>query len=283
VFFSLLTVAMCSTEFCAECQTAWHTGKSCEAFKMETSGDKQLLKLARRKRWRKCPNCKSMIEKQFGDCNFVTCRCSSKFCFRCGVEYKSVVATANNHHGKAGCDCGLWTNEVEDLESSDSDENDEEVKDILASANPRPGAAAHFPARDVSLAGEGPNVVVNRRAELMRCLHPQQQKNDRMPMPSFYDPVPAAQEQAPGLKVDVDKLIMDVNSRIRTLPYRILGDLTENRCPYGICGLVFVNSRSLSEHLAATNAHDVYICCGRPFDSERSLQQHRTDSSRQHY
>lgn len=51
-------------------------------------------------------------------------------------------------------------------------------------------------------------------------------------------------------------------------------------CPYGGCRRAFVRPADLATHLAVTTAHQVLLCCGRPFTSIAALAAHLWDSRR---
>eukprot|EP00898_Chlorokybus_atmophyticus_P000828 jgi/Chlat1/1746/Chrsp13S02169 len=89
----------CHRPFCATCRTAWHTGYSCEEYQalpdhLRTAEDLQMLRLAQQKLWRRCPNCKHMVERNPVGCNFMMCRCKSAFCYQ--------VIEDGDHHDDVG-------------------------------------------------------------------------------------------------------------------------------------------------------------------------------------
>ncbi|KAM2621518.1 hypothetical protein TB2_026259 [Malus domestica] len=77
----------CKREFCAKCKVPWHTEFDCANFqKLEKGGeDKMLEELAKKKRWRRCPNCKYYVERKSG-CSYMKCRCQYIFCYKCGAK-----------------------------------------------------------------------------------------------------------------------------------------------------------------------------------------------------
>lgn len=82
----------CNRLFCAQCNVPWHSGFSCKQFgkkrgkTREVDGISALEKIAKKKKWRKCPGCEIFVEKTEG-CLQMTCRCSFKFCYRCGATW----------------------------------------------------------------------------------------------------------------------------------------------------------------------------------------------------
>ncbi|XP_031267511.1 probable E3 ubiquitin-protein ligase RNF217 isoform X3 [Pistacia vera] len=88
----------CRRKFCAQCKVPWHAGIECREFqelnKDERSGeDIKLMKLALKKKWKRCPYCKYFVEKKSG-CMHMKCRCGHAFCYNCGEPY---TLTSNGH------------------------------------------------------------------------------------------------------------------------------------------------------------------------------------------
>jgi len=82
----------CKYEFCFQCSEPWHQDFSCEQYqdwKAENGMvDKKFSKWAK-DNTKKCPNCKSLIEKMSG-CNHMTCyKCKYEFCWLCNGKYSS--------------------------------------------------------------------------------------------------------------------------------------------------------------------------------------------------
>uniref|UniRef100_A0A0A9ELG3 IBR domain-containing protein n=1 Tax=Arundo donax TaxID=35708 RepID=A0A0A9ELG3_ARUDO len=42
--------------------------------------------MAKGKKWRRCPRCKYLVDKQEG-CVHITCRCGFEFCYGCGEQW----------------------------------------------------------------------------------------------------------------------------------------------------------------------------------------------------
>ncbi|MBA0597701.1 hypothetical protein Gorai_007500, partial [Gossypium raimondii] len=78
---------LCKRVFCVQCKVAWHSGADCIKFqKLKNLGsDAMLVDLAKRKKWRQCPNCSIYVEKSAGCC-YVKCRCGNAFCYNCGAK-----------------------------------------------------------------------------------------------------------------------------------------------------------------------------------------------------
>eukprot|EP01135_Chromosphaera_perkinsii_P005351 Nk52_evm32s343 gene=Nk52_evmTU32s343 len=83
----------CACELCFRCQGQWHEKGSCEKaqkkrLKKEQENGKSEWRFSMwaRKKTRKCPQCRTVIEKlQDGSCNHMTCGvCKTEFCWLCG-------------------------------------------------------------------------------------------------------------------------------------------------------------------------------------------------------
>ncbi|XP_031267489.1 probable E3 ubiquitin-protein ligase RNF217 isoform X2 [Pistacia vera] len=79
----------CYRLFCAQCKVPWHAGISCAEFKKlnkneSSSEDMMLIKLAEKKKWKRCPHCRYYVSKKDG-CNNMKCRCGHSFCYNCGT------------------------------------------------------------------------------------------------------------------------------------------------------------------------------------------------------
>ncbi|KVI07707.1 Zinc finger, C6HC-type [Cynara cardunculus var. scolymus] len=59
----------CNRLFCASCNVVWHSGFDCNEFRGLKKGEKdpedlKLMDLAKRKKWKRCPNCKDLRERK---------------------------------------------------------------------------------------------------------------------------------------------------------------------------------------------------------------------------
>nr|XP_033509831.1 probable E3 ubiquitin-protein ligase RNF217 [Nicotiana tomentosiformis] len=81
----------CKRLFCAKCKVAWHLGIMCEEFQKSNKDEKekeeiQLMKLAKHRKWQRCPSCRIYVARNKG-CNNMKCRCGCDFCYKCGAAY----------------------------------------------------------------------------------------------------------------------------------------------------------------------------------------------------
>eukprot|EP00123_Amoebidium_parasiticum_P013176 comp21811_c0_seq1/m.31060 comp21811_c0_seq1/g.31060 ORF comp21811_c0_seq1/g.31060 comp21811_c0_seq1/m.31060 type:complete len:447 (-) comp21811_c0_seq1:911-2251(-) len=115
---SKVTCDKCRLDFCFECGTAWHEGMTCEESersRMGKKGGKGGSDEKRFARWvqkhtRKCPTCKSVIEKVAdGSCNHMICSCChTEFCWLCGQKIPPEGHfEANNFRGCPGMQYGV--------------------------------------------------------------------------------------------------------------------------------------------------------------------------------
>ncbi|XXG81601.1 hypothetical protein AAC387_Pa09g2193 [Persea americana] len=80
----------CSRLFWAHCKVPWHSGIGCEEFQKLKVDDREredimVVKLAKKKKWQKCPRCGFIVERIEG-CNTMKCRCNYRFCYSCGAQ-----------------------------------------------------------------------------------------------------------------------------------------------------------------------------------------------------
>ncbi|CAN6913242.1 unnamed protein product [Brassica oleracea] len=114
---------LCERFVCVDCGVPWHDSMSCEEFQIlpvdeRYPDDITLHRLARYKRWKRCQQCRIMIELAQG-CNHMTCRCGHEFCYCCGAEYRE---------GQQTCTCAFWDDEGEDEENSESGNTIQELE-----------------------------------------------------------------------------------------------------------------------------------------------------------
>ncbi|RKP10774.1 hypothetical protein THASP1DRAFT_27429 [Thamnocephalis sphaerospora] len=71
----------CTTSICVECRVAFHNGYTCAEYaKIQAAKgdeDEQVLRLAGVKKWRRCPECHTLVELYYG-CNHITCACKAE-------------------------------------------------------------------------------------------------------------------------------------------------------------------------------------------------------------
>lgn len=96
----------CERFICVDCGVPWHSSMSCEEYQNlpleeRDAGDITLHRLAQNQRWRRCQQCRRMIELTQG-CYHMTCWCRHEFCYSCGAEYRD---------GQQTCQCAFWDEE----------------------------------------------------------------------------------------------------------------------------------------------------------------------------
>ncbi|KAF7840451.1 putative E3 ubiquitin-protein ligase RNF217 [Senna tora] len=80
----------CGRDICVNCKAPWHIGFECVRFeRLKHNEEALMMDLAKRSKWRRCPNCKHYVEKRNG-CDFIKCRCKHLFCYKCG---QSIIKT----------------------------------------------------------------------------------------------------------------------------------------------------------------------------------------------
>ncbi|KAF5564116.1 arylsulfatase [Fusarium phyllophilum] len=82
----------CEKRTCLNCLSEAHEG-TCT----DDPESQRVIRLAEEKGWRRCEQCKNMVELDHG-CFHISCRCSYQFCYRCDEKWKT-------------CDCPQWDEE----------------------------------------------------------------------------------------------------------------------------------------------------------------------------
>ncbi|GLT59929.1 hypothetical protein SLA2020_327220 [Shorea laevis] len=112
---------VCQRFICVECGVPWHSSMSCEEFQSlpleeRDAADITLHRLAQNNRWRRCQQCRRMIELTQG-CYHMTCWCGHEFCYSCGAEYRDSQQT---------CQCAFWdADNSEDLVNQSVQESEQ--------------------------------------------------------------------------------------------------------------------------------------------------------------
>ncbi|KAE9597323.1 hypothetical protein Lal_00007900 [Lupinus albus] len=103
---SCVECPVCQRFICVDCKVPWHSSMSCEEFQNLPEEEKDatditLHHLAQSKRWKRCQQCRRMIELSHG-CYHMTCWCGHEFCYSCGAQYRD---------GQQTCHCAFWDEE----------------------------------------------------------------------------------------------------------------------------------------------------------------------------
>ena len=93
----LFMCSCCGLHICTKCHVQYHDGLSCAMAKAAKEGDKELEEwLSKSSDRKRCPECKSPIERN-GGCNHITCRnCHKHICWKC-LEYFSTDHECYRH------------------------------------------------------------------------------------------------------------------------------------------------------------------------------------------
>ncbi|KAL3851575.1 hypothetical protein ACJIZ3_013457 [Penstemon smallii] len=111
---SCVECSVCERFICVDCGVPWHSSMTCEEyrnlpFEERDASDLNMNRVAQNKRWRRCQQCRRMIELTHG-CYHMTCWCGHEFCYSCGLEYRDSEQT---------CQCALWDEDyTEELAST---------------------------------------------------------------------------------------------------------------------------------------------------------------------
>ncbi|XP_077253367.1 RING/U-box superfamily protein [Tasmannia lanceolata] len=111
----------CQRFICIDCGVPWHSSMSCEEYQNlpieeREDGDITLHRLAQNQKWRRCQQCRRMIELTQG-CYHMTCWCGHEFCYSCGAEYRDGLQT---------CQCAFWDDDNFENSATSSPRQDTE-------------------------------------------------------------------------------------------------------------------------------------------------------------
>ncbi|KAF8412724.1 hypothetical protein HHK36_000693 [Tetracentron sinense] len=103
---SCVECPVCQRFICVDCGIPWHSSMSCEEYQNLPMEERDALhitlhRLEQNKRWRRCHQCRRMIELTQG-CYHMTCWCGHEFCYSCGADYRDKQQT---------CQCSFWDEE----------------------------------------------------------------------------------------------------------------------------------------------------------------------------
>lgn len=79
------TCPKCYAETCKHCRLASHPHQLCT----KDENVAMLLAMAKRRGWKRCPVCGSMVELTEG-CHIIKCKCAWSFCYRCGANNQTL-------------------------------------------------------------------------------------------------------------------------------------------------------------------------------------------------
>ena len=119
----------CGQASCIDCKSSRsrHTEAKCPDFI-----DKEDRDLVNEKKWKQCPGCKNLVEREDG-CNHMTCGCGTEFCYECGIEFADDNSCGCNtlpddegwHHPVAEDDDRDFDIDGNPIETSDVEDSDE--------------------------------------------------------------------------------------------------------------------------------------------------------------
>ncbi|KAL8513047.1 hypothetical protein ACS0TY_019290 [Phlomoides rotata] len=100
---SCVECPLCQRFVCVDCGVPWHSSMTCDEYQNipleeRDASDLTLHRLAQNKRWKRCQQCRRMIELTHG-CDHITCWCGHEFCYSCGASYRD---------GQQTCQCVFW-------------------------------------------------------------------------------------------------------------------------------------------------------------------------------
>ncbi|WOK91689.1 E3 ubiquitin-protein ligase [Canna indica] len=93
----------CHRDICISCRVPWHSLMTCEEYQnlpatVRHAEDNSLHQLEQNTRWKRCQQCRRMIELTDGGYR-IACWCGHEFCSSCNSEYRN---------GIQSCQCAFW-------------------------------------------------------------------------------------------------------------------------------------------------------------------------------
>ncbi|EPS96486.1 hypothetical protein FOMPIDRAFT_33757, partial [Fomitopsis schrenkii] len=83
--------AVCATRTCSGCRLGVSTSPAGQPHVCRPDcSQREVLDLARKRGWTRCPACEQMIELHSG-CYHMTCVCATQFCYVCGGPWKTCL------------------------------------------------------------------------------------------------------------------------------------------------------------------------------------------------
>ncbi|KAJ3045417.1 hypothetical protein HDV00_010287 [Rhizophlyctis rosea] len=236
----------------------WHEGYTCEEYRElpddeRGEDDRKLQQLASNQNWRRCGQCRMMVEKAFG-CNHITCRCGNHFCYKCGSAWSYEFGCTRQPR------CPTYDNVVANNEDLGYPFGLEELD---------------MPVDDMDELIQDAMPVIANLDDIVRQLIGQPNIPDVPEQPAPVNPNAAIrlnQEQRPPLRLI--ELYENPRTRRRLQPW-LSQALSDKECVY--CNRKFETLRALEMHLGMTKRHMVWICCGKIFRNERDMENHVRD------
>ncbi|KAF2501530.1 hypothetical protein BU16DRAFT_556011 [Lophium mytilinum] len=135
----IFTCEVCNAKYCTLCKVPYHDGLTCAEYKQrgglteEQKGQEDATAKFKEKRTKKCPDCRSPIQKDRG-CDHMTCSyCRKQFCWDCLADWNSIIRNDNSRHNPT---CRWYRGNLpsapqvlSDTESEDDDDDDDDDED----------------------------------------------------------------------------------------------------------------------------------------------------------
>ncbi|KNE58278.1 hypothetical protein AMAG_05088 [Allomyces macrogynus ATCC 38327] len=231
---ALVVCSQCQEQFCFRCRVADHYPLSCAQYRALPAHERDpedvaLHRLAEQNQWKRCPLCRAVVERKVG-CNYMKCLCGAGWCFRCGTKYLDHTSTVLYQHGRPGCDCLLF------------DMPGEQEPPAPAPRQVRVGI-----------------VVAQALLPLQDDDHDDQPVQD----PRAPAPWPRSQNGRRIMACGPHREVLHPDDPDSRLPAWLANTYRSRECHY--CGHDFESWDALINHFHTTDAHGVWLCCGRTF------------------
>ncbi|KAJ3369204.1 hypothetical protein GGF31_005486 [Allomyces arbusculus] len=295
----LVECSRCHRGFCFRCRVVDHYPLSCERYQAlpeheRDPEDVALHRLAQQNQWKRCPACRAVVERKVG-CNFMKCLCGAGWCYRCGVKYINLEATAEHQHGRPGCNCLLFDvpDEPAPVVALPQHRAGVAIAQALRHVNRAPGYQFNFNHRQQQ---QPQHVYNNGHAGHYHyddeSDYDSDEQSDHDQFDDFYGHNHDWYSDDGGEVMEEDRApprwprtqtgrrvmacgrgeVMHPDEQGRRLPAWLVNSYLNCQCHY--CGQEFNTWLALVNHFHTTNAHSVYMCCNRTFMDENGYLNH---------
>mmetsp|Transcript_29252 Transcript_29252/g.51180 ORF Transcript_29252/g.51180 Transcript_29252/m.51180 type:complete len:328 (-) Transcript_29252:56-1039(-) len=91
----------CGKMFCISCMCPWHPHATCEQAQEAARKERERVLDMSHLGVKKCPGCKTLVEKSDDGCDHMICTCGYEFCWSCLADRTVIYAHGNHYHHPA--------------------------------------------------------------------------------------------------------------------------------------------------------------------------------------
>ncbi|CAG8713904.1 1659_t:CDS:2, partial [Acaulospora morrowiae] len=256
---------ICLKDFCPLCCVSWHFDLTCEQYQAlppneRAPEDRAVLKLAQNEKWKRCPKCRVLVQLDTG-CNHITCRCKTEFCYKCGDLW-------DKKQERCVKKCELW----DELMLLEERARRQRIQELQRERQLQARAVVIPHVQQVREVNYGCYIL----DLIYRCIFQTAGRaNGNQNVEVRVRAIRAVQQNQLIRRPEIDLSTLLQKHRDKQINVnRWLKEMLEsNQCGY--CDSRFDSLSNLEHHLQRTPEHDAYYCCGKLFELQANLRQHR--------